>query len=95
MVAIASSSPIWASPSAATISSADRSLPYIFARTSLAMELLIAPRSMSVMSPASLAGSRPSSVTETPRSFVVRSSSPMIQLLAALALPDASAAASK
>src|SRR5438132_938154 len=83
----ASSSLFCASPSAATMSSADRPLSYIFAKTSLAIALLIVPFSTSAIRPASASGRRGTCATSRPRSFIVRSSSPITQLLAAFALP--------
>ena len=88
-------SEICARPSAATISSAERPESYIFANTSLATVLLIVPCSTIRMRPASAVGDRGTRSTGMARSFIVRSTSPMTQLLAALALPAAVAVASK
>ncbi len=91
----ADSSPICARPSAATMSSAVRPESYIFAKTSFAIELLMAPLSMRAINPASARGVSGTSAIVFPRSFSVRSSSPITQLLAALAFPAATATCSK
>ena len=88
-------SEICARPSAATISAAARPVSYIFANTSFATVLLIVPRSTMAISPASAAGVIGTSSIAMARSFMLRSSSPMIQLLAAFGLPDCRAVSSK
>jgi hypothetical protein len=91
----ADSSPICASPSAWTISSADRPDSIIFANTSLPMALLIVPFSIRATRPARAAAATGASSIDAPRSLRTRSSSPMTQLLAAFGWPARRATSSK
>ena len=96
MATTADSSPICASPSVFTISSADRPDSYILAKTSLAMALLIVPWSTSLIRPASDSGGITSKASfVAPGSLYLRSVSPITQLLAAFGFPEAAATASK
>jgi len=92
---MADSSPICASPSPWTISSALRPDSIIVAKTSLPIAVLMVPLSISLISPASAPGETGRSATSMPRSFITRSSSPMIQLLAAFGFDAAAAVCSK
>ena len=66
------------------------------AKTPLAMELLMVPFSICVIKPASDSGGLNGTCgIDWPRSLSVRSSSPMIQLLATFEFPAALAVASK
>ena len=93
--AIAPSSSIRRSPSASTMAKARRPDANIFSKTSFATGPLISPRSTSAISSASASGASVTCSTAIPSSFILRVSSTMIQLLAALALPAAAAVFSK
>ena len=88
-------SEICARPSAATISAALRPVSYIFANTSFATVELIVPCSTMAIRPARAAGVIGIAPMSMPRSFMLRSTSPITQLLAAFALPDCRAVSSK
>src|SRR5687767_12152638 len=88
-------SEICAKPSAATISAAARPESYIVANTSFATVELIVPCSTIAIKPASAAGVIGTASISIARSFMLRSTSPMTQLLAAFGLPACFAVASK
>ena len=77
------------------MSAAARPESYILANTSLATVELIVPFSTMAISPASAAGVIGTASISMARSFMLRSTSPITQLLAAFGLPDCCAVASK
>ena len=77
------------------VAAAARPLSYIFANTSFATVELMVPFSTIAISPASAAGVIGTASMSMARSFMLRSTSPITQLLAALGLPDCCAVSSK
>src|SRR5688572_22212429 len=92
---IARSSPICASPSAATISSAARPVSYIFSSTPFPIDALMVPFSTSAINPASAPPVTRCRSNRSPSAFSLRATSPDTQLNAARGSPDAVAVSSK
>ena len=77
------------------MSAAARPDSYIVANTSFATVELIVPFSTIAIKPASAAGVIGTASISIARSFMLRSTSPITQLLAAFGLPECLAASSK